>query len=525
MMSVLVSVCTVLGQGDGHYRLELAEALPGGRALGLLLDAKDGKVVSAFGLGRKYNGRGHTVDAAGLKVTDGKIAGAVAVTVLPDPWVPSDHKERLCKLELDVALRDGQATGSYAGTYSTDARKGGVTGEKLSSAGVAGRYRLRLFQALRASAPTPWWGGGNNTYAIDMWLSFRIDERGKAIDPQLESPVPDYRRYSALVDSIDIQFDGCAFSGTVVADVDSGEQGKARGECSRRERYTYDLAGMAIGNDVVGRYDGKVRSIHDRDIPFLGSIDRDEPPSLDSSSVFMRLHDAMQNEYPTLLYLSVGDPKNIHGLAYVSGYNHQPQAVDCSKLVRDGNRFHGPMTVSVYPDCYHSKDVFFDINYELDATVRRGVVNGSFKGEDRGEKTKGRITGELRAKKPPVAALDGLAACELSVGWGMPGTKTPSFLVRYELQKGKVVKTTVIAAKRKQPLDATLSSSDLRLNGDELAATVVFDLTGQGTKKYEYSFSATVNGDRCGGFWRGKCNGEDILVKSSKLGGRLIAKE
>ena len=88
--------------GAEVYRLELADVLPGGKALKLMLDVKEGRVVNAFGLGRRYNGRGHGVDASGLTVADDRIAGPVTVTVMPDPWVPKDHKERTCKLALDV---------------------------------------------------------------------------------------------------------------------------------------------------------------------------------------------------------------------------------------------------------------------------------------------------------------------------------------------------------------------------------------------------------------------------------------
>ena len=69
----------------------------------------------------------------------------------------------------------------------------------------------------------------------------------------------------------------------------------------------------------------------------------------------------------------------------------------------------------------------------------------------------------------------------------MPGTRHPSFIVRYELQGGKVAKTTLIAAKTKQPLDATVTRSEFRMNADELTASVAFDLAEK-ARKYEYDF-------------------------------------
>ncbi|MFC1462677.1 hypothetical protein ACFLQU_03635 [Verrucomicrobiota bacterium] len=527
----LVAVASVLmalpasagGQGDGQYELELAGVLPNARALTLMLDVRGGKVASAFALGRKYNGRGHIVDAAGVTVADRRIIGPVNVTIIPDPWVPRDHKERTCKLELDVVFQEAGATGKYVGTYDGEERKGVVTGKKLPNAGREGRYKLKMFQALRRLKPTPWWGGGNATYAIDMWLTFRVDKRGRAVDAQLESPVPDYRRYCALVRSIDVDFDGAEFRATVKADVDHGGQAQKKKD-ARREKYEYELRGAVIGNDVVGRYDGEVAEIHDKDIPFMGSVDRGPIPDPNSATVFMRLHTAMQSEFPVLLYLSVSDPRHIHGLAYAPGYNHQPHAVDCTRLERKGNRIEGPMVVSIYPDCYHSQTVFFDMKYELDAEIERGVVNGKFKGEDRGKDTKGVITGELRPKKPPVAGPKGLAAYELSVGWAMAKAKSKSIVVRYELEDGKLSKTAVLDAKTKKPMDVEIKNSDIKVNGDQINASVIYEMTGKGAGKYEFSFSAKIDGDRCGGFWRGRHNGENILVKSAKSGGRLVAK-
>ena len=518
-----MALSAVAGEFDGQYELGLAEVLPGGKTLTLMLDVRDHKAASAFALGRKYNGRGHKVDATGLTFGDRRIIGPVNVTIIPDPWVPGDHKERVCKLELDVVLEKAGAKGKYVGSYAGEERKGAVTGKKLPEASIEGRYKLKMFQALRRLKPTPWWGGGNARYAIDMWLTFRVDRKGRAMDAQLESPVPDYRRYSALVRSIDIDFDGAEFTVKVAADVDHGGQAQKKKD-ARREKYKYELRGAVIGNDVVGRYDGKVAEIDDKDVPFMGSVQRGDPLNPDVSGAFMRMHDAMQNEYPIILFLSVSDPKNIHGFGYASGYNHQPQAVDCTKLEREGNRIEGRMVVSVYPDCYHSHNVFFDMKYDIDVEIERGVIKGKFKGEDRGTETKGVITGELRTKKPPLADPKGLAAYELSAGWAMAKAQSKSIIVRYELENGKLSKTIVLDAKTRQPIDVDMKNADIEVNGDQIYAGVMYELEGQGAGKYEFSFTAMINGDRCNGFWRGGHNGKHILVKSSKSGGRLIAK-
>jgi len=514
----------VAAEYEGQYELELAGMMPNGRDMTLMLDVRDGKVASAFGLARRYNGRGHLVVADKLTFGDRRIIGPLDITIIPDPWVPKDGKEQGCKVELDVAMENAGIAGKYVGSCAGEERKGAVTGKKLPNTGREGRYKLRLFQALRRLAPARGFTGPNVKYAIDMWLTFRIDKKGNAIDAQFETPVPDYRRYCALVESIDVDFKGAELEVDLVADVDHGGQGRSGGD-TRRERYEYELKGVAIGDDVMGRYAGKVKGVRDENIPFLGSIERGDPVRPGEASAFMRMHDAMQNEYPIILFFSISDPKHIHGHAYASGYNHQPQAVDCSKLVREGNRIEGPMVVSVYPDCYHDHNVFFDMKYDIDVEIERGIVKGKFKGADRGEKTKGVITGELRRKKPPIAGPKGLAAYELSAGWVMPKAKDKSIVVRYELEDGRMSKTVVLGAKTKKPVDGLdVKSSDIAINADELKASVAYELSGRGGGKYEFAFTAKISGDRCSGFWRGKHDGKHILVKSSKSGGRLVLK-
>ena len=511
---------------DGQYELVLGKALPGEKALTLHLDVQGGKVVTAFGTARTYNGRAHDVDAVKLTIADGAITGTVGATINADPWVPKDGKPRACTFDLDVKIQDGAAAGTYKGTCAAEARSGAVTGAKLPAAAPQGRYRIKCFQAMRRLAPARGFTGSNADYALDMWLSFRIDAGGRAVDALFESPVPDYRRYSAIVKSINVKRRACRLTAEAVIDVDHGEQGRAGGD-TRCEQYTYTLHAMTIGDWVVGRYDARVKELDDRGIPFLGAIDRSDPPAPDAAIGFLRLHGAMKGRCPVLLYLSLTDGDKIHGMAYAPGYNHQPQAVDASRLKRKAGQIEGKVTVSIYPDCYHDQDVFFDIHHDVKARIERDVIVGRFKGSDRGETFEGPITGELRPKAPPAATLANLAVCELNLGYAMPQSANQQAAVRLAYSGGKLRRADVIHPRGGDVLPAKVERAEVAIDGDRLTGSCAFDLDARsaGAGRYEYTFAATINGVHLGGYWRGKHNGRNILTKSAKLSGTLTPTE
>jgi hypothetical protein len=386
------------------------------------------------------------------------------------------------------------------------------------------RYRIWMYQALRRLAD----GGANVRYALDMTLSFTL-AGGKAGDALFENVVPDYRRYCAIVRSVDVQLDGPRFVAKAVADVDHGGQGGKRRAYRRREQYTYTLEGLAIGDVLGGRYAGKVGDRHDKGIIFLGSIDRRPPPEADGALAFMRLHGAMQQASPVVLIVSLSEKRPIHGYAWASGYNHQPQTVDASKLKLAGGSIAGDVTVTVVPDCYHDQDVTFDMTYAVAAKVRGHVIEGTFTGHDRGEKTKGVVTGELRRKAPPVATLANLRLCRLALGYCMPaGRRGQTHAdVLLEFAGGKLGKARVVRPKGDEPMDAAVTKADLASRGDRLTGAVEFELKSPqpAAGKYRYDVEAIIDGNRLRGYWRGAHNGKPILTKSSKLGGTLTPNE
>src|SRR4051794_13461941 len=66
------------------------------------------------------------VDPSGATVKDGRLAGTLAVTLVPDPWVPADQKPRAATVTLDAVVTpdptaaDGKAFARLSGTWKAD---------------------------------------------------------------------------------------------------------------------------------------------------------------------------------------------------------------------------------------------------------------------------------------------------------------------------------------------------------------------------------------------------------------------
>ena len=522
--------------GESACRLALAGALPDGKPLLLYLDIRGGSVGAAFGTSPTYNKAAHDVDASGLALEGGAVTGTVKVTVNADLWVPRDGRSVPCAYALDVRREGEGFAGTYTGTYGGESKSGSVVGEAFAPDERPARYRLGLGQALRRLAPRQGVGGSNTEYALDMWLSFEMAD-GRARDARFESPVPDYRPYSAIVERLEVTREGAALKGTATITVDYGrDPGDRYGSDAKRvEAYTYTLKGLAIGDAAVGAFDARVGAIDDRGRHFAGTVTHEPAPRPEASVGFLRCHGAMRGRAPVLLYLSLSDGERIHGYAYAPGYNHQPHTVDASGLTRDGDVVKGAVTVSVAPDCYKPPERF-DVELAVDARIERGVIAGTFTSTDGDERFEGRVTGDLRPKKAPAATPETLATCELDLGYCLPSGPMPRknweahqpnyASVRFHFKDGALERTEVFNPHDAGALKATVDRADMRLVGDRIAGSVAFmvpEAAVAGTGRYEFTFEGIVNGDRVSGFWRGKHEGKDILTKSAKLGGRLTA--
>lgn len=89
------------------------------KPLNLYMVRRDGKWVAALGTATRqgravWNTALMLVDPSRLQVADGRIVGRVTVTLVPDPWVPTDQVARVADVEMDATLEDQGQGGTRA---------------------------------------------------------------------------------------------------------------------------------------------------------------------------------------------------------------------------------------------------------------------------------------------------------------------------------------------------------------------------------------------------------------------------
>ncbi len=445
-----------------------------------------------------------------------RLSGMFKKTVNPDDYVPADRKPASVRYDVNWKVNGGTLAGTYEGVHGAIARKGVIEGIRLPEASDEGVYRLLLLHGMARLNQT---GGMNKGYALDMRLRFQF-ERGQASHALFENVVPDYRRYSATVASLNVTNDGAKFAATMVVALDSGlETRDATGKVvvPRYETNTFTLAGFRIGDRVAGRHRATGEGLDVTDF-FTGEVDREAPPAPAGSKVFLRLHGAMRNDYPILLNLFLPAKGEVHGFAWASGYNHQPHEVEASKLKLDGNRLTGEVVVTIWPDVYKPiEDVV--VRHQLDVTFDRGVASGRFKGADNDQPFEGIVTGELTRMKPPAVTMKTIGSCQLSLQSGVKGGHAEMTL---KFADGKAAAFEVKYPQWKDPYEARMGTCGLKVDGSRLCGSVgviVKDKDGK-ESEFTYRMDAMLDGDQLTGYWHGMTAGKPILNKSSKLYGK-----
>ncbi len=519
---------------DGDWVLRFADALGEGKDLEIYAAFDDGEPLAAFGLTPKYNKGVHDVSLTKLASGDGKLTGPLRVTINPDKWVPKDGKPVDCAIELAAKLSGDALSGTFSGTRGEQEISGRLTGKPAASAssGKPQRYRLRLYQAMRSLAPARGFKGSNTGYALDQTLMFTLDG-DEARAALFENVVPDYRRYSAVVDAISAKRNGPHLRVTAKITTDTGEQGKK--SVPRVEQFTYRLKGLCIAGRCVGTYAAGNQRFTDTDVRFWGAVEPLDPPDPGEALAFLRLHDAMRNHWPVLLYLSLSDPDHLHGYAYASGYNHQVHSVDASGLRRRNGKLTGSLHVEIAPDCYRKPEKV-TLRYEIDAEIDAddGVVTGTFTGSDNALETAGAVTGELRPLPDPAVPPGKLKQVRLDFGYSLPSGPMPKKSWRgpkpnysravLTMSGGKVTGATVANPHNADSWSAKVSDATLEFDGDRITGRIKYSVGEGGAVKagaYVFTVQGIVRGGKIAGFWRGTHNGEPILTKSAKLYGEL----
>ncbi len=523
---------------EAIWQVVLEDALPDGKALELHLAVHKGRITHALAIAPAFNRGPHDLDSSKLSITRSmQLRGEASVTIQPDNYVPKDGQPIKCRFRVDAVPPPANGLSRYEGEVAGKAVKGDISIRLLPHAANAegyGRIKVRLPGALMRLYRQR---GPNWKYALDMNLTIPVRD-GKPGVIQLESVVPDYRRYSAIVQRNSLSLEGHELGGAVVALVDYGNQGRSKDFKSREETYTYTLRGTVIGDVVAGAWDVRYGEERVENQRFIGSIDRTPPPRPTQSIAKMRLHKAMGEEWPVILNLSLADDGLINGFAWASGYNHQPHTVDASGMMLKGDRLQGEVAVTIAPDCYRPPEVF-TMRYRIDARISDAEITGSFTGNDSKKDVKGAITGMLRAKRQSESAITmaNVAASELDLGYSlvsgpMPKKDWQKYRPNYarvvlQFEDGKLTDTSIVNPHKADLFAAANEEAAARIDGDRFTASVAFDLTSEAVApgRYRYTFEAIIDGDRLIGYWRGWLNDKPIYTKSAKLSGALTARK
>lgn len=114
---------------DGLVILVLDKALPKGEVLKIYLDRKDGVIRSAFAFATAFSRRPFDIDASGVTIKDGELAGTFKVL-----RTVGKLKDRplVGTYQVKAKLQGGLVRGSHSGNYGEDKGQGNVWGEVLA---------------------------------------------------------------------------------------------------------------------------------------------------------------------------------------------------------------------------------------------------------------------------------------------------------------------------------------------------------------------------------------------------------
>ncbi len=218
--------------GDALWTLTLHDTLPGKNFLNLRLATAGGKVLHGFATSPNWNNSIHTVDTSKLELDDGRLVGKLGVTILPDAWIPKDHKPVACRYALDVRAVDGEARGTSTGVFGKEPTKGTIEGS------VEPKPDLKMLRSLTLKVENGGFGRG--------FISCKFAE-GKFAEGRLWNNHSDL---TGEVKSVDLSFANETATGTLVTTARKGNV--------KSGTYTVNVDGVMVG--MIGA--GEATTVH-----------------------------------------------------------------------------------------------------------------------------------------------------------------------------------------------------------------------------------------------------------------------
>lgn len=215
---------------DGLVVMALDDALPRGEPLKVYLDRKDGRYRAAFAFATSFSRRPFEIDASGLTLVDGELAGPVHVirTVSRSAIAPV-----LGSYQVRAKIVGDQIRGTHAGSFGETKGAGAVWGDVLPRPELPRgpvKVAIKLEDGLF----------GGQDWQNRAFFDFTMD-MGKADMGKLSNNKGVYR---GQFDRAELQATEGRIRGHLVGTVLDG--GVTAGQ------YTFDLAGPMVGHDFMG---------------------------------------------------------------------------------------------------------------------------------------------------------------------------------------------------------------------------------------------------------------------------------
>jgi hypothetical protein len=223
------------------WSLVLEEALPretGPKPLEVFVQRHGGKWRQALGLAPQWNVSPHKVDPAGLVFEDGKLTGTMAVTLVPDAWVPAEKNELGGTFTVNAALTDATVEGTFEGEVAGTRTSGRLVGV-IEPEGRVDVRNCTVDLRLEGALPP-----GIEEWTRRVWSMVRfVDGRPRECTATFSPLSPDDR--TGACDSSDLRLTPDLLGGTLTAE--------ARVD-PNRVVYSYKLAGIVVGAHLGGTF-------------------------------------------------------------------------------------------------------------------------------------------------------------------------------------------------------------------------------------------------------------------------------
>ena len=216
------------------YAVQLWGAATGKKEVWLHLASRNGEFGRGLAFAPQFNHAVHDVDAAGLKLADGKLAGKIEVTVNPDPYIPPDKKPIECAYTIDAGITDGGVSGSFTGTWGAEKISGPVSGQLTRPVKHSTNFSFHFKMEEGMAGGSAW---HNRTYAS------MVIKNGKAVSGGASNNKGGWK---GTFDGGEAKLDGNRLKAKANVTVTSGSVKKGT--------YTFEIEAVVVGAHLIGNH-------------------------------------------------------------------------------------------------------------------------------------------------------------------------------------------------------------------------------------------------------------------------------